>query len=404
MTIIAVSPTSPEAATIARAAALLGQGRLVCFPTETVYGLGANALDPAAVNRIYEAKGRPAHNPLIVHVADAAAAQRLVTAWPEAAERLAAKWWPGPLTLVLPKSREVPTEVTAGLGTVAIRVPAHPVALALLKAAGVPVAAPSANRSGELSPTTAEHVQRSLGDLVPMILDAGPTTVGIESTVIDLSDRAPVLLRPGMVTREEIEALIGPVTLPNPSDRSRRSAPLPRNARSALRPQGKAGPVLHRGGSTAGCGGGPGAGWQDRGAGALAFGEWGGFCGAPARRSSGLRAGDVCRPAPARPAGTGADPGAATAGDSGVGGDPGSAGAGGGGLEADGRTGGHTNRLTAQPSAFSALSPLTVGRLSPVASRPSPIQRPSSQRQNQSPHFIAPRDRSRLRYWIASAT
>ncbi len=239
MTIIAVSPTSPEAATIARAAALLGQGRLVCFPTETVYGLGANALDPAAVNRIYEAKGRPAHNPLIVHVADAAAAQRLVTAWPEAAERLAAKWWPGPLTLVLPKSREVPTEVTAGLGTIAIRVPAHPVALALLKAAGVPVAAPSANRSGELSPTTAEHVQRSLGDLIPMILDAGPTTVGIESTVIDLSDRAPVLLRPGMVTREEIEALIGPVTLPTPPIEADAPRPSPGMLDRHYAPKGK---------------------------------------------------------------------------------------------------------------------------------------------------------------------
>jgi L-threonylcarbamoyladenylate synthase len=213
MAIIQVSPTAPAPGAIARAAALLGQGRLVAFPTETVYGLGANALDPEAVNRIYEAKGRPGYNPLIVHVADAAAARRLVTAWPEAAERLAARWWPGPLTIVLPKSREVPSEVTAGLSTVALRVPAHPVALALLKAAGVPVAAPSANRSGELSPTTAQHVERSLGDRVPMILDGGPTTVGIESTVLDLSDRAPMLLRPGMVTREEIEALIGPVAM-----------------------------------------------------------------------------------------------------------------------------------------------------------------------------------------------
>jgi L-threonylcarbamoyladenylate synthase len=216
MPIIPVNPHAPEPATIARAAALLGQGRVVAFPTETVYGLGANALDPAAVNRIYEVKGRPAYNPLIVHVADAAAARRLVTAWPDAAERLAARWWPGPLTLVLPKSRDVPPEVTAGLSTVALRVPAHPVALALLKAAGIPVAAPSANRSGEVSPTTAEHVQRSLGDRVPMILDGGPTTVGIESTILDLSDRTPTLLRPGMVTREEIEAVIGPVGVTPP--------------------------------------------------------------------------------------------------------------------------------------------------------------------------------------------
>ena len=211
MAIIPVNPHAPEPATIARAAALLGQGRLVAFPTETVYGLGANAMDPAAVNRIYEVKGRPGYNQLIVHVADAAGARRLVTAWPDAAERLAVHWWPGPLTLVLPKSRDVPPEVTAGLSTVALRVPAHPVALALLKAAGVPVAAPSANRSGEVSPTTAEHVLRSLGDRVPMILDAGPTTVGIESTVLDLSDRAPTILRPGTLTREELEAVIGPV-------------------------------------------------------------------------------------------------------------------------------------------------------------------------------------------------
>jgi L-threonylcarbamoyladenylate synthase len=217
MAIIPVSPTAPEPEIIARAAALLGQGRLVAFPTETVYGLGANALDSAAVNRIYEAKGRPGYNPLIVHVANAAGARRLVTAWPDVAELLVARWWPGPLTLVLPKSRDVPSEVTAGLNTVALRVPAHLVALALLEAAGVPVAAPSANRSGELSPTTAEHVERSLGDRLPMILDGGPTTVGIESTVLDLSDRVPILLRPGMVSREELEAVIGPILLATPA-------------------------------------------------------------------------------------------------------------------------------------------------------------------------------------------
>jgi L-threonylcarbamoyladenylate synthase len=209
--VVIVSAESPDPALIARAAALLGQDRLVAFPTETVYGLGANALHPAAVEKIYEAKGRPAHNPLIVHVADATAAQRLVTAWPEAAARLAARWWPGPLTLVLPKSRDVPAEVTAGLGTVAIRVPAHPVALALLRAAGGPVAAPSANRSGQVSPTTAAHVVESLGERVQMVLDGGPTSVGIESTVLDLSDRAPILLRPGMVSREALEAVVGPI-------------------------------------------------------------------------------------------------------------------------------------------------------------------------------------------------
>jgi len=214
VSIVPVDPRDPDPSVIARAAALLAQGRLVAFPTETVYGLGANALDPAAVARIYEAKGRPAYNPLIVHVSDAAAARRLVTAWPEAAERLAGRWWPGPLTLVLPKSREIPPEVTAGLETVALRVPAHPVALALLRAAGLPVAAPSANRSGEVSPTTAEHVQHSLGDRVPMILDGGPTPVGIESTVVDLTDRMPCLLRPGMVTQADLEAVVGPVRVP----------------------------------------------------------------------------------------------------------------------------------------------------------------------------------------------
>lgn len=227
MPVVFVSPTSPEGPAIARAAALLGQGQLVCFPTETVYGLGANALDPVAVGRIFSVKGRPSHNPLIVHVPDVAAAQRLVTDWPEAAARLAERWWPGPLTIVLPKARDVPNEVTAGLATVALRVPAHPVALALLRAAGVPVAAPSANLSGEVSPTTAAHVERTLGDRIPMILDAGPTSVGIESTVIDLSSGTPVLLRPGMVTRGEIESVIGPVSVSQPGDHGDAPRPAP---------------------------------------------------------------------------------------------------------------------------------------------------------------------------------
>lgn len=208
-----VDPLHPAPAILARAASLLQRGQLVAFPTETVYGLGANALDPVAVQRIYEAKGRPAYNPLIVHVADAASAQRLVTVWPDAAERLANRWWPGPLTIVLPKAMGIPSEVTAGLDTVALRVPAHPVALALLRACGFPLAAPSANRSGEISPTSAAHVSQGLGERVPMILDGGPTSVGIESTVVDLSGPQPVLLRPGMITRTELEAVIGPVAL-----------------------------------------------------------------------------------------------------------------------------------------------------------------------------------------------
>jgi len=195
---------------LTEAARLIREGRLVAFPTETVYGLGANALDPAAVERIFQAKGRPSTSPLIVHVDSTGMARGLVREWPEAAEILARRYWPGPLTLVLPKDPRIPDIVTAGLDTVGLRMPAHPVALELIRAAGVPVAAPSANRFTELSPTTAEHVRRSLGDAVDLILDAGPTTVGLESTVLSLAG-TPELLRPGMVTREEIESLIGPV-------------------------------------------------------------------------------------------------------------------------------------------------------------------------------------------------
>jgi L-threonylcarbamoyladenylate synthase len=193
---------------------ILRRGGLVAFPTETVYGLGANALDAAAVKRIFVAKGRPATNPLIVHVADAAQVSQVASDWPEAAARLAERFWPGPLTLVLPKRPEVPHVVTAGGPTVAARVPAHPVALALLRAAGIPVAAPSANRSAELSPTTAEHVHRGLAGQIDLILDAGPTPGGIESTVLDVTTDPPRVLRPGLVTPAEIEAVIGPVRRP----------------------------------------------------------------------------------------------------------------------------------------------------------------------------------------------
>jgi len=200
---------------IDHAARLLRAGRLVAFPTETVYGLGANALDSEAVARIYTVKRRPATSPLIVHVASIEMAKSLVTNWPEIAKRLASRFWPGPLTLVLGKRLEkqqaIPDVVTAGLPTVGIRMPAHPIALALIQAAGVPLAAPSANRFTELSPTTAEHVRHSLGSDVDFILDGGPCKVGIESTVLSLATPVPLLLRPGGISRTELEAIIGPV-------------------------------------------------------------------------------------------------------------------------------------------------------------------------------------------------
>lgn len=210
--VVKVHATAPEAEPVARAAALLRGGGLVAFPTETVYGLGAHALDAAAVQRIFEAKGRPSYNPLIVHVAAVAGARRIVADWPELAERAAAAFWPGPLTLVLPKQTLVPAAVTAGLATVAVRVPSHPVALALLAAADVPIAAPSANRFTRVSPTTAAHVARGLGERVDLILDGGATPFGIESTVLDLTTDPPSLLRPGVITLAELEAVLGAIT------------------------------------------------------------------------------------------------------------------------------------------------------------------------------------------------
>jgi L-threonylcarbamoyladenylate synthase len=212
--LLAVDPLAPQADRIAQAAAVLRAGGLVAFPTETVYGLGAHALDAAAVRRIFEAKGRPAHNPLIVHIAATAEVREVAADWPASAARLAECFWPGPLTLVLPKNARVPYEVTAGGPTVAVRLPAHPVARALLEAAGIPVAAPSANRSSRLSPTRAEHVLRDLEGCIDLVLDGGPCPGGIESTVLDLTTSPPRLLRPGLVSLAELEAVIGPVVLP----------------------------------------------------------------------------------------------------------------------------------------------------------------------------------------------
>ncbi|HVX66855.1 MAG TPA: L-threonylcarbamoyladenylate synthase, partial [Bryobacteraceae bacterium] len=196
-----------------RAAELIRAGRLVAFPTETVYGLGANALDAGAVARIFAVKARPSTSPLIVHVASLEAARELAAEWPEEAGALGRRYWPGPLTLVLPKKPQIPDIVTAGIGTVGLRVPAHPVALALLQAAGVPIAAPSANRFMGLSPTSAAHVRESLGAGVDLVLDGGPTRVGIESTVLSLVGGTPVLLRPGMIPLEELEAVVGPIAV-----------------------------------------------------------------------------------------------------------------------------------------------------------------------------------------------
>jgi L-threonylcarbamoyladenylate synthase len=204
-------PETASPAEIDYAAELIRAGRLVAFPTETVYGLGANALDAEAVARIYAVKRRPVTSPLILHAASIEMAKSLVAEWPEGAERLAQRFWPGPLTLVLKKQSAIPDIVTAGLATVAVRMPAHPVSLALIRAARLPVAAPSANRFTELSPTTADHVRESLGSEVDLILDGGPCQVGIESTVLSLAGREPVLLRPGIIARMGLEAIIGPV-------------------------------------------------------------------------------------------------------------------------------------------------------------------------------------------------
>ena len=199
----------PTPQSIRKAVEILKQGGLVAFPTETVYGLGAKALDDQAVRKIFAAKGRPADNPLIVHVAGADQIDLLVTAIPPSAEALMERFWPGPLTLVFKRSHRVPAVVSAGLETVAIRSPDHPVAQALIRGLGEPIAAPSANRSGRPSPTRAEHVLEELGGVVPIILDGGPCKVGVESTVVDLVSDPPRILRPGAVTAEALQEVIG---------------------------------------------------------------------------------------------------------------------------------------------------------------------------------------------------
>jgi L-threonylcarbamoyladenylate synthase len=205
----AVDPQNPAPSIIRRAAGILKTGGLVAFPTETVYGLGADATNPAAVARIFAAKGRPATNPLIVHCESVERIQRdCVSQWPAAAEMLAKAFWPGPLTLILPKSAKIPDLATAGLPCVGVRIPRNQVALALITAADCPIAAPSANRSNRLSPTLAEHVARDLGDRIEMIIDGGASISGLESTVVDLTGPSPVILRPGPITADEIALVL----------------------------------------------------------------------------------------------------------------------------------------------------------------------------------------------------
>ena len=233
---------------IDRAAATLRAGRLVAFPTETVYGLGAHALDENAVRRIFAVKGRPADNPLIVHLVDAADLDALVSTVTPLARRLAARYWPGPLTLVLQAASAVPAVTRGGLATVAVRVPDHPVALRLLRAAGVPVAAPSANRSGRPSPTTAQHVRADLGDAVDVIVDGGACELGVESTVVDARGVVPTVLREGMITREDLG--VPPATTPHahalaasPGTRYRHYTPA---CRLEIGPPGQAAAIARR--------------------------------------------------------------------------------------------------------------------------------------------------------------
>lgn len=198
---------------VRHAAEVLKGGGLVAFPTETVYGLGANALDRTAVRKIFEAKGRPSDNPLIVHISDKHEVSRLVRDLPPDASRLMDMFWPGPLTLVVQKSCVVPREVTGGLDTVAIRMPSHPVALALIKESGLPVVAPSSNASGRPSPTEAKHVIEDLSGKIDVIIDAGSSAIGLESTVLDITADPPVILRPGGITPVQLEEVLGKVDM-----------------------------------------------------------------------------------------------------------------------------------------------------------------------------------------------
>ena len=212
------------AAAVKRAAELLRAGEVVALPTETVYGLAANALDARAVARIFEIKGRPANNPVIVHVSGNEMAKRCVSRWPERADKLSHAFWPGPLTLVLPRAREIPDNVTAGGATVGVRWPSHPFIQAVIRECGFPLAAPSANLSNQISPTNAEHVRQQLGGKIPLIVDGAQAQVGIESTVLDLSVTPPQILRPGMIHVESLAAVCGEVRSQKTEVRSQETA------------------------------------------------------------------------------------------------------------------------------------------------------------------------------------
>lgn len=206
--VVAIDSLHPDATLIAEAAAVLARGGLVAFPTETVYGLGANALDAAAIDALFEAKGRPSTDPVIVHLASIEGLGDIARDVPAVANRLAERFWPGPLTLVLKKAAQVSTSITAGLDSVGVRVPAHPVAQALLRAVQLPIVAPSANRFSRPSPTVAQHVLDDLNGSIDMVLDAGATTVGVESTVLDVTTSPPVVLRPGGVSVEALQEIV----------------------------------------------------------------------------------------------------------------------------------------------------------------------------------------------------
>ena len=211
--VLQVDPSRPDPAAVEQAAAALREGKLVVFPTETVYGLGAHALDPIAVQKIFDAKERPANDPLIVHIAHVGQVHQCAAGMPVGARKLALAFWAGPLTLVLRKKSEVPDLVTAGLPSVALRVPSHRVARALMEMAGIPIAAPSANRFSRPSPTIAAHVLEDLDGRVDLILDAGPTDIGLESTIVDFTTDPPVLRRPGGITFEQVRSLVPEVVM-----------------------------------------------------------------------------------------------------------------------------------------------------------------------------------------------